>query len=136
MICLAKGARYIVPLPLPSGRVAALRKPCRSLASGISFSAARKKSGVLFFRAAIVHFCRRLVPALGVHNIMAGVFVVVLDPGHAEGEALFVAPFRRDIEEVVRADVDVQAARESGVGVKNVPAFVFIKSAEAGSFFE
>src|SRR5579859_2675044 len=92
-------------------------------------------SGV-FFIAAIVGFCRRNVAALGVDNIVSSVFVVVFHPSHAERETFFVAPFRSEIEEVVSADKNVQAARVGGIRMEDVPRFIFVEGAEAGAFFE
>jgi hypothetical protein len=83
-----------------------------------------------------VHFCGRHVAALRVNDIVPGVFVVMLDSRHAEGEAFFIVPFRSEIEEVVRADVHIEAARESRVGVKDYTGFVLVKRAEARPFFQ
>src|SRR5215470_13987128 len=59
----------------------------------------------------------------------------MLYPRHGEGEVLFVAPLRCEIEEVVRADGYVKAAGIGRVRVENISSGVFVKRTEAGPFF-
>src|SRR5713101_6844493 len=69
---------------------------------------------------------------LWVHGIALGISIVMSDPRHGESQAIFVATFRREVEEVVGAKQDVEPARISGISVEDVPASVLIEDACAG----
>jgi len=55
-----------------------------------------------------------LLVSLGwIDEVALRVAVVMADPGHGEGQAVFVAALGDEIEEVVGADQNVQSAREA-----------------------
>ena len=74
----------------------------------------------------------RHVFRLGVHLITFTIFVVVAHPGHSMRQAFFVASFWNDVQKVVRAEQDIQAAAVTGVGVKDFAGSIFVKDADAG----
>src|SRR5579884_3560911 len=59
--------------------------------------------------------------------------VVVPDPGHRPGEAVFIAPLWGEIEEIVSADQDIEAAPIGRIGVKHVAGGVLVEHAGAGT---
>ena len=59
---------------------------------------------------------------------------MVANPFHGEGQGVFVATFRRHIQEVVNAQQDVQPASVGGVCMEDVAFLVFVKHAQAGRF--
>src|SRR5438046_2318634 len=78
-------------------------------------SSPNKFLGLLLARAArmprrLGHF-RLLVLLFRIHEISAVVFVVMAHPRHAVLQPVLVAALRRHVEEVIRADQDVEAAR-------------------------
>src|SRR5215472_5258704 len=108
-----------------------MKQKGRRLPAVACFRESERLLCVFLFCAAVVHFCGRHVAELRINNIVPGVSVVVLDPGHAKGEAFLITPFRSDIEEVVRANVHIESARKSRVRVKDSTGFVLVKRAEA-----
>jgi hypothetical protein len=66
-----------------------------------------------------------------VELVLVAVFVAVVmaDPGHGARESGFVAAFGGHIDEVVRAQEDVEAAGVGGVGVEDFAGFVFVENA-------
>src|SRR6185369_997463 len=68
---------------------------------------------------------------IGYRKESMGVAVMMADPGHRVGQPVFVAPFRREVQEVVGADQDVEAAGVGGVGVEDFAGFILIENASA-----
>ena len=62
-----------------------------------------------------------------------GLFVFIVMP-HPVHDFVFVAALGREIEVVVGADQDVEAAGVGGVGVEDVAGFVAIEDAQALEF--
>ena len=74
-----------------------------------------------------MYFRRLHVLLLRIHDRVLLILVVVLDPRHAEGEALLVAAFRRNVQKVVRAEKNVEASRVRRVRVENISGRVFVE---------
>jgi len=62
-----------------------------------------------------------------------GLFVFIMMP-HPIHDLVFIAALGREVEVVVGADEDVEAAGVGGVGVEDVAGFVAIEDAQAGKF--
>src|SRR6185437_3374170 len=61
------------------------------------------------------------------------VAVVVPHPGHRPGEAAFIAPLWGEIEEIVGADQDIEAAAVGRIGVKHLAGVALAEHAGAGA---
>ena len=68
-------------------------------------------------------------------GLAARVAVVVADPGHGGGQTFLIAALGREVEVVVRAQEDVQAAGVGGIGVEDIPVEAPVEDAGAGGFF-
>ena len=66
--------------------------------------------------------------ALGRRRFIA---VVVAQPGHGPGQVRLVAAFRREIEQVVSADQDIEPARVSRIGMEHIAARILVEDARA-----
>src|SRR5262249_41953205 len=113
---------------LKPGRYENVRKRAGKTPARFLWSGQLLRRAFLFV-ATVVRLRRRNVAALRVDNVAPGVLVVVLDPGHGERKAVFVAPFRSKIQEVVRTDKNVQSTGVGGIGMEDVPRFVFVEGA-------
>src|SRR5690606_108913 len=74
-----------------------------------------------------------LMRAAGGGILLRLVLVVALHPFH---DLVLVPSLRREIEEVVRADQDVAAARVAGIGVEHLALVVPVEDAHARQLVE
>src|SRR5258708_16375289 len=57
------------------------------------------------------------------------------DPRHGEGQAVFVAALGDEIEEVIRADQNIQSPRIAGIGMKDFARRILGEDAGTRTFF-
>jgi hypothetical protein len=50
-----------------------------------------------------------------IYEIAFRIAIMMADPGHGEGQAIFVAALGDEIEEVIRADQNIQSPRIAGL---------------------
>ena len=60
---------------------------------------------------------------------------MMADPGHAEGQAVFVAALGDEIENVIRTHQNIQAPRIAGIGMKDFARRILGKDAGPRPFF-
>lgn len=78
----------------------------------------------------------RLLVFLGrIYGIAFPIAIMMADPGHAEGQTVFVAPFGDKIEEVIRAHQNVQSPRIAGIGMKDFARRILGEDAGTRTFF-
>jgi hypothetical protein len=58
------------------------------------------------------------------------------EPCHRKGQAVFIAAFRRQVEEIVRAQQDIASASVTRIRVENVANLIFVEDADAGKFLD
>jgi hypothetical protein len=81
---------------------------------------------------------RLLVVLVGIDEVAVAVFVMMAEPGPAEGQTIFVAALGDEIEEVIRAVQNIDSSPECGIGMKDfgrrVRGPILEKDADTWSF--
>src|ERR1700687_3825152 len=77
---------------------------------------------------------RGRILCLWIDDVALSVFVVMSNPRHAEGQTIFVPAFRREVEEVIRPDQNVEPTPVGGIGMEEIATGILIKEARARSF--
>src|ERR1700676_4707727 len=73
----------------------------------------------------------RPVGSRGVGEAAGGVAVVMADPGHGEGQRVFVAALGYQVQIAVGADRPLGPARVARVGVEHVAVLVLVERADS-----
>jgi predicted RNA-binding protein with PUA-like domain len=81
------------------------------------------------------HLCGLNIARCRIDEIALVVLVVVANPGHGKCQPGFVAPLRRMVEEVIRADKHIQPARVTRIRVEDVSIRVLEEHAETRPLF-
>ena len=70
-----------------------------------------------------------------IYEIAFRIAIVMADPGHGEGQAVFVAAFGDEIEKVIRTDQNIQSPRIAGIGMKDFARRILGEDAGSRSLF-
>src|SRR5262245_9334743 len=70
-----------------------------------------------------------------VDDVTLTVSIMMADPRHGEGQAVFVTALRCEVKKIVRAEQEVSTTCIAGVGMEDVAGCVLVENTDAWKFF-
>ena len=68
-----------------------------------------------------------------IDEVALGVAIMMANPGHCVGQAVFIAAVGHHVEDIVNAEQDIEPARVTRIGVEEVAGGVLVEDASRSS---